>query len=455
LTKTYPFSRETAKTHVEFASNVIKIIAYAPEMRNTILGLLTERIVKLDLEIQDELDEDFEARADEVMQEILQQNAKKDEDDDSDSDASDESDDEGESGSVGPFTEEQKKFMAFKDSVDKLDALLDLLFAYYDSIFQKGASPNASAVFEHMMTQFKHNILPTHHSRYTQFIIFHFAQTSEHFVDRFVEVCWSVLADKSSPVMLRLAASSYLGSFIARGAKVSVDVVRYSTDLLLNYLNEQRIKAEQVATGPDLRRFSSFYAIFQVLLYIYCFRWRDLLDNEDPDDDETIIDIVYHHGESHWFPGLKQSLERAMLSTMNPFKICAPGIVDQFVKLSHNFSFISARHVAERNKTIRVVRPTIEAAAAVSARETALSGALGDVLQLDDYFPFDPYYLPKSKRWIEGDYVEWQDPEGLRHGDDDEEDRVSDSSAERHGALAEPVEEDEFEDESEDDSDDE
>jgi RNA polymerase I-specific transcription initiation factor RRN3 len=27
--------------------------------------------------------------------------------------------------------------------------------------------------------------------------------------------------------------------------------------------------------------------------------------------------------------------------------------------------------------------------------------------QLDPYFPFDPYQLPRSKQWIDGDYREW------------------------------------------------
>ena len=40
-------------------------------------------------------------------------------------------------------------------------------------------------------------------------------------------------------------------------------------------------------------------------------------------------------------------------------------------------------------------------------------GDLGDAVQLDAYFPFDPYQLPRSKRWLEGDYVEWKGIPGL------------------------------------------
>ena len=34
--------------------------------------------------------------------------------------------------------------------------------------------------------------------------------------------------------------------------------------------------------------------------------------------------------------------------------------------------------------------------------------------QLEPYFPFDPYHLPISKRWVEGDYNEWKLPQGMR-----------------------------------------
>lgn len=444
LADAYPYSKDPTKTHVEYASNILHITKYAPEMRHFILGLLIERIVKLDVEIQIDL-EDLEEQADEVMQDIITKAAEKptdEDDDDDDSESSDDDDDDidRENDPDVDLSDEQKHVMSLKESVEKLDALLDLLFAYYDKIFEKGPSYDSTDVFEHMMTQFKQNILPTYHSRYTQFIIFHFAQTDEQYVDRFVQVCWEIISDRTRPLILRLAASAYLGSFIARGAKVSIDVVRYSVQMLVAYLNEQRRKFELQANGPDLRRFGSFYATFQVLLYIFCFRWQHLLDNDEAENPDTIMEIVYHGDKSLWLAGLREGIQSAMTSILNPFKICAPVIVEQFVRVSHNFQFVAAQHIVQRNKTIRVVRATVEASAQASARETALSGSLGDSLQLDPYFPFDPYHLPKSKSWLKGDYVEWDDPEGLkpdgntvRDGDDDEKAgaQMRDSSEER------------------------
>jgi len=58
---------------------------------------------------------------------------------------------------------------------------------------------------------------------------------------------------------------------------------------------------------------------------------------------------------------------------------------------------------------------------------------------LDAYFPFDPYVLPKSKRWLAQDYVQWKPIPGMEpvggqvdeeeEDDDDGEDEEDDSES--------------------------
>lgn len=77
----------------------------------------------------------------------------------------------------------------------------------------------------------------------------------------------------------------------------------------------------------------------------------------------------------------------------------------------------------------------------VAARETALSMKAGEQnFLLDAYFPFDPYLLPRSRKWIAKDYVEWKPIPGMEvprdeddedddeEEEDDEDDEESDSS---------------------------
>lgn len=40
---------------------------------------------------------------------------------------------------------------------------------------------------------------------------------------------------------------------------------------------------------------------------------------------------------------------------------------------------------------------------------------------MDAYFPFDPYQLPVSKKWIENDYVQWQGIPGLNKDESDDD----------------------------------
>lgn len=49
-------------------------------------------------------------------------------------------------------------------------------------------------------------------------------------------------------------------------------------------------------------------------------------------------------------------------------------------------------------------------------------------MDMNAYFPFDPFDLPQSRKWIDGIYRVWADV--AIGGDDEEEDEDEDSSAE-------------------------
>lgn len=56
------------------------------------------------------------------------------------------------------------------------------------------------------------------------------------------------------------------------------------------------------------------------------------------------------------------------------------------------------------------------------------TGLVGDG-EMESYFPFDPYTLKQSKKWIEDCYIEWQPVEGLED-DEDSDDVDNDSDVE-------------------------
>jgi RNA polymerase I-specific transcription initiation factor RRN3 len=169
----------------------------------------------------------------------------------------------------------------------------------------------------------------------------------------------------------------------------------------------------------------------QALLYIFCFRWRDLTtaafehDGTDPADDLDPEDVTFP-------PSLKEILHQVIYSKLNPLKVCSPVIVSEFARIAHHIRLLFVFPLLETNKRLRM--STFRSISSVSdprysqvEREFRAGDDGG--YQLDAYFPFDPYQLPRSRRWLEGDYVEWRGIPGV----DDRNDEDSDSSVDDGG----------------------
>jgi RNA polymerase I-specific transcription initiation factor RRN3 len=415
LSAKFPFADETKKLHITYIDNLIRLIDYAPELKSDIFALITDRLVKIDVQMQvdlDDLDDDVAAA---IVQAIsLNPSAREEDDDGENSDASnadsitsDES-----------IHEDSSRIKEVQGNVEKMDAILDLLFTIYDPYFSNPNSVEAASMFETLLGHFANIILPTYRSRHTQFLLFHFAQTAEHLVDQFAGTCVQLAFQSGRPAVLKQSSAAYLASFVARGSHVQPHVVRTVFDLIGSNLDHIRAENELTCRGPDLKRYSTFYAMTQALLYIFCFRWRDLITSSEimEDDDPT----AFVGQDLNWTPGIKETLSRTIYSKLNPLKICSPPIVSEFAKIAHHLRFMYVYPLLETNKRIRLSQFSSNQANG-ALRDTGNEGHNESWHQLDAYFPFDPYQLPVSKRWIENDYVQWKGIPGLNQGEEDEE----------------------------------
>lgn len=417
ITTSFPFANDNAKRHVEYIRNILKVADYAPEIKGEIMSLVTEKLVKIDVQMQ----MDMEDLADDIDERLVEDALNDAEDDD------DLSDDESVA-SEETLDPDEQKMKEVRDLMLKLDTIMDLQFSHYDSIFEKGDLFEIDETFESLLSQFANIILPTYRSRHTQFLLFHFSQTSSDLIERFAGCCSHLAFDQGRPQLLRASAAAYLASFIARGAHVSGAVVRDVFDLLCHHLEALRLSHEPSCKGPDLRRYGTYYAISQALLYTFCFRWRDLIVTPDgiPPTDENII---YHEGDLQWHNSVQEIIRRNIFSKLNPLKICAPTIVSQFARMAHHLRFMYIYPLMETNKRVRLARSMASGyLEGIGGRETALTGKRGEATFLmDAYFPFDPYVLPRSKRWLTHDYVEWKPVPGMPvERDDDSEDDEED-----------------------------
>lgn len=415
LSQQFPFETDSAKSYISYTQNLLRIVSYAPELQSDILAVITEKLVKVDVQIQVDL-EDFE---DELGDDLLHDSPEDEiDDDDDDSVVSDESD------------EENQRVTEIKGNIQKVDGMIDILFEYYTPPFTTGSLDDKENALDLLLSHFQTIILPTYRSRHSQFLLFHFSQCSPVLVDRFASTCVQIIFNKLQPGLARQSAAAYLASFVARGAHISGEVVRDVFDLLLTHLDNLRSDFEGTCRGPDLRRYGPFYSTAQALLYIFCFRWRDLTTAAvEGDSPEQVEDL--EPSQVAFSPIIKEILHKSIYSRLNPLKICSPGIVTEFARIAHHFQLLYVYPLLETNKRLRVTAfRSISSLTNPHFGQVERDVRAGDHLgyQLDAYFPFDPYQLPRSRRWLEGDYVEWRGIPGL--DDDDDSDSEADDDGE-------------------------
>ena len=431
LTSLFPHSSDSKRAHVAYVQNLLKVIEYAPELQADALSLIIERLVKIDVQVQVDLEDLADDVGDGVVQDIpnLKSGPSQDLDEEDESEADTDSSDE----EIDPDAQRAKDITT---NVEKLDCVLDILFTYYEPQFSGTSVRARDTALDMLFSQFTTIILPTYRSRHTQFLLFHFAQTSPALVDNFVGACVHFAFDKGRPTIMRQSAAAYLASFVARGIRVPSQIVRDVFDYIGGQLTIYRAEYEPSCRGPDLRRYSNYYSLLQALLYIFCFRWRDLEagPEEQADDDDIPLGDDFAHV---WIPGIKETLAQNIFSKLNPLKVCSPAIVHEFAKIANHLGIIYVFHLIETNKRLRLSQFSgpvgRDLTFGIPERETALSGRKDESYQqLDEYFPFDPYHLPRSKRWVEGDYRDWKGIPGLHEdgdasGSDDEDEEDSDA----------------------------
>jgi RNA polymerase I-specific transcription initiation factor RRN3 len=335
-----------------------------------------------------------------------------------------------------------------------MDGTLDLLFEYYAPLIQDGSDPEYNEAYQQMLSHFTTFILPNR-TRHAQFLLFHFAQTSEEHTGLFTRRCGELAFVNGMPAQ-RITAIAYLASFIARASHISSHSVRDVVCALSEYLDAIRKRAEPECRGPDRRSYAIYYAVAQALLYIFCFRWRDLVvGSANPEldgDDYNADDILAEHRDLAWLSGLKETLSRNIFSRLNPLKVCSPAIVAEFANIARHVRLVEVLSLLESNKRLRLGQTSGyygtggRHAIDIGRRETAWDRKTGEAHhQLEAYFPFDPYHLPKSKHWVEGDYNEWKLPRGMRQDDDEgysdeDSDDESESDYDSDDSVAEVIE---------------
>ena len=253
-------------------------------------------------------------------------------------------------------------FRHIKDMANKLDTILALVFDYLNrppvsvkltlsadsspsespsstplvSGNQPSTQPHSTTVldpehekaarrsqFHALLSVFDRAIIRTFKSRYTQFLIFWYSSLDPEFSDLFQGMLVEkALLDENLPMVTRIAASSYISSFVSRATFVDKESARNVVSVLCDFLTSRMDALDHtLRVGGELTgtHCGMFYAVCQAIFLIFCFRWRDLIEDQIEDVDELAEPHAGRPGKN-WLPRL-YVLERAVSSLLNPLKV--------------------------------------------------------------------------------------------------------------------------------------
>lgn len=319
------------------------------------------------VEIQAELEEaEEESAQDEELFDldpfdtIIGQEGDDDDDDDSDESDSDDnlsdlSSDAGDMDDAQPLADIPTNVQHIRDMAKKLDAILKLLFDHLKCrnplveldpslspsslsesllpLMDPSETPSFLSSIEYTQTErrsqfhtllsiFERTILRTFKSRYTQFLLFWYSSLDVEFSDLFLGMLVSkALLEQDQPAVTRAAAASYIASFVSRAQFIDRDGARRVTAVLCNYLRSDLDDFDtQLQSGAavlNVAHYSVFYAISQAVFLIFCFRWRELLEEAEEDVDELLGRPKLAR---KWMPEL-DIVQRLVTSLLNPLKV--------------------------------------------------------------------------------------------------------------------------------------
>ncbi|RLV87886.1 RNA polymerase I-specific transcription initiation factor [Meyerozyma sp. JA9] len=423
LTKGFPHHLASSPAELtNYVANLLKMLEYCPELSSHIWQMIIESSIKLDVELQNELDD----LDDEEIEDLINGEEEKEEERDTIGIASDEKDGENED------EEDEDNDEAASDDEDylidpvsstsdirklsqKLDSIIEIILTTSDCEFkQNEISTKGLTIFNSLSKLFQTHILPTHFTKSTQFLLFHISQSKAELSDAFLVMLIDIAFKVDEMVEKRIKAMQYLSSYIARAKSLSRDqvvfVVSYLMEWLNRYVQERECEIsdyEDNKTGSKavggMERFKLFYAAFQVLIYVFCFRHQML---------------VRDNSSGEWECEIDQFFQRVIVTKFNPLKYCDETVVFIFAKIATKMNVCYCYSIIEHNKRERMLstRGKNKLPSAVYNFKSKQ-----EFLDLEAYFPFDPIVLPNSKEIISTNYVEWAEVNPTEDDNEDEE----------------------------------
>lgn len=256
-------------------------------------------------------------------------------------------------------------------TADKLDSVMELLFAHLLRQFQAG---HLEELLQVIMLSMKHTVLPTRCSRIVHFVVFLLGchaptRTCEYFIDMLLKC----MLDEGATTDMRLSCACYLASFLGRAAFMPtvqlVGVLARLCQWCLEYL-ENLEKERPHSSRLEVDDHLVFYSCCHCILYPLCFKMKVLLNGTEGNN---LIALP---------------LQKVLKSTLCPLQVCLPTVVDEFVSQA---TILDMLHLLPSDFEIQ--------------------DPMGEKLEHAlNFFPFDHYVLGRSASFLQLDktHMHWQ-----------------------------------------------
>lgn len=488
LVRAFPNKNDTQARNINYIENLLEIMKYCKESRYSLMALIVEKMISIDVELQNEIDE-MDSDNDDSSSDMSGEDSENDSGSEEESDFDDEyesgdekldSDDE-----VISDREEEENGMYLSSSMDKqskagdlsdeaipegeeeygveesnniqeLSVKLDLMLAKVSGFLranlttEKLESGEGIEIYTNLKSIFKSHILPTYYTKSTQYLIFHASQEQEELMDSFLVGLLDVSFSKTESIESRVKALQFLSSFIARAKKMTKSQILFVCTYLVTWLSRYVVEREVEIEGMagTMERFEHFYATFQALCYIFCFR-HDIfkLKSQNADSKKTELSVeeqlklkvkgtIKNSVDSEWECELDRFYQRMILSKFNPLKYCNENVILMFANIAQKTNLVYCYTVIEKNNKDNILG-IINSSNLGNINEKSLSGSNGSdkplstsgvsnatlsltnttslqkkqFIDLQSYFPFDPLFLPTYKEFMKEYYIEWSEVE--------------------------------------------
>uniref|UniRef100_A0A131XCX7 Putative rna polymerase i specific transcription initiation factor rrn3 n=1 Tax=Hyalomma excavatum TaxID=257692 RepID=A0A131XCX7_9ACAR len=381
LAEVFPYMKRDGIQQASLVGHLLRMTSYIPDHRLELLQLITHKALQIDLHCP----------KDEISGAELE-----------DEDDAMEGDDIFEMEKVSG-TDSERMQHPLADILDQVLNQFYLHFQKHCNVKDGGDMSKldwekTKVLFKDFLTIFDKIVLPTHKCCHVQFLLFYLCSFRPAALGvAFLDYLWKKVQNPATSCIVRQASAFYIGSFLARAKYVPISTVCDSLSLMCQWahgyvasLNDSGFCQPQ----HDIQRHGTFYAVCQTVFYVFAFHHKAIADGAKG--------LQYLR---------ELNLEALVMCPLNPLKACLPAVVKQFASIARHYQLVYCYSVIERNQ--RLALPT-------AGGDTLY----GDVV-LDAFFPFDPYVLKRTGKWIEPLYRKFE-----KSDDDDDDDADLDDEPE-------------------------